>query len=561
VPAAGTGLTPALAYNLTMTTSPPNSYLPGVQPGHGRFGQLVHAEWTKLRTVRGWVLGLAAAALVTVAFGVLPGMHGSCGRNGPASACSVPLGPGGEPVSDSYYLVHQRLTGNGSLTVRVTALNGLVPVVPGGGGGRHAPQPVSGAGQAALRPGLVPWAKAGIILTASTRPGAAYAALLVTAAHGVRLQDDYTQDIAGRPGPVSPRDPRWLRLARSGDTVTGYDSADGAHWTRVAAVTLSGLPRAIQAGLFATSPQYVQVASLGFIQSGTAGGPSLATGRFDHARLSPATPARPAGRAGGWAGLSVGAAGNAPADLRGGYQQAGRTFTVTGSGDIAPLVAGAAGLGTTVSQTLVGTFAGLIAVTVVGALFITAEYRHGLIRTTLTASPWRGRVLAAKALVIGAVTFGAGLAAAAVVVTLGQWVLRGNGVYVYPVAGLSAVRVVAGTAALLAIAAILALAIGTLLRRSAGSVATVIVVIVLPYLLTVTAPVLPAGLADWVLRISPAAAFSVQQVMPQYTQVSNVYTSAQGFFPLAPWAGLAVLCAWAVLALGLAVLRLRRADA
>ena len=70
-----------------------------------------------------------------------------------------------------------------------------------------------------------------------------------------------------------------------------------------------------------------------------------------------------------------------------------------------------------------------------------------------------------------------------------------------------------------------------------------------------------AGLADWVLRITPAAAISVQQVMPQYAQVSNVYTPAQGFFPLAPWAGLAVLCAWAALALGLAVLRLRRADA
>ena len=43
-------------------------------------------------------------------------------------------------------------------------------------------------------------------------------------------------------------------------------------------------------------------------------------------------------------------------------------------------------------------------------MFITAEYRRGLIRTTLAASPRRGRVLAAKAIVIGAVTFAAGLA-------------------------------------------------------------------------------------------------------------------------------------------------------
>ena len=69
--------------------------------------------------------------------------------------------------------------------------------------------------------------------------------------------------------------------------------------------------------------------------------------------------------------------------------------------------------GKTIDSHLVGTFAGLIAVIVVATLFITAEYRRGLIRTTLAASPRRGRVLAAKAIVIGAVAFVAGLAAAA----------------------------------------------------------------------------------------------------------------------------------------------------
>ena len=54
------------------------------------------------------------------------------------------------------------------------------------------------------------------------------------------------------------------------------------------------------------------------------------------------------------------------------------------------------------ADTLVGTFAGLIAVLVVGTMFITAEFRRGLIRVTLTASPRRSRVLAAKAIVLGA---------------------------------------------------------------------------------------------------------------------------------------------------------------
>ena len=74
-------------------------------------------------------------------------------------------------------------------------------------------------------------------------------------------------------------------------------------------------------------------------------------------------------------------------------------------------------------------------------------------------------------------------------------------------------------------------------------------VIVLPYLLGVVS-VLPAGAADWVLRITPAAAFAVQQAMPQYAQVTALYSpgGAGGYFPLAPWAGFAVLCGWAAVA-------------
>ncbi len=87
--------------------------------------------------------------------------------------------------------------------------------------------------------GLVPWAKAGIIITGSTRPGSAYAAMMVTGSHGVRMQYDYTGDIAGLAGSVSAAAPRWLRLTRSGDVITGYDSADGSHWTEVGTVTLA----------------------------------------------------------------------------------------------------------------------------------------------------------------------------------------------------------------------------------------------------------------------------------------------------------------------------------
>ena len=70
-----------------------------------------------------------------------------------------------------------------------------------------------------------------------------------------------------------------------------------------------------------------------------------------------------------------------------------------------------------------------------------------------------------------------------------------------------------GTAALLAVAAVLGLAVGTLLRRSAGAVTAVIAGIVLPYLLATVPGILPAGAEQWLLRVTPAAAFAVQQTI------------------------------------------------
>jgi ABC-type transport system involved in multi-copper enzyme maturation permease subunit len=512
-----------------------------IQPRPDSFTRTLRAEWVKLRTVRGWVVGLLVAALAIVALGLGPSGQGSCGAHGAASDCTQTLGPGGEAVTDSFYFAHQPLRANGAITVRMTSLTGQIPDFSG-----------AGAGPTPTRGGLVPWAKAGIIISASTRPGSAYAAMMVTGGHGVRMQYDYTGDVAGIAGPVSAASPRWLRLTRSGDTLTGYDSADGIHWAKVAAVTLAGLPPAVPGGLFATSPPYSQT-SMGQLTLNSAS--SQATGVFDHVGLLGAWPD------GRWAGTAVGAAGGPAAGSPGSLSDAGGRLTVTGTGDIAPSVAGAAGLGVTIAQTLIGVFAGLIAVAVVGAMFMTAEYRRGLIRVTLAATPRRGRVLAAKAVVIAAVAFAVGLASSAIVVTLGPRVLRDRGVYVWPVTALTEARVIVGTAAVLAVAAVIALAIGAILRRGAGAVAAVIVLIVLPYLLTVTTPLLPAGPTDWLARVTPAAAFAVQQTLIQYPQVSNVYTPSAGYYPLAPWAGLAVLCGWAAVALTLAAYFLRRRDA
>jgi ABC-type transport system involved in multi-copper enzyme maturation permease subunit len=257
----------------------------------------------------------------------------------------------------------------------------------------------------------------------------------------------------------------------------------------------------------------------------------------------------------------VGGSGPNGVPLPGALRQAAGSLSVTGSGDIGPLTP-STGSVISLQRALAGTFFGLIPLIVVAAMFITAEYRRGLIHVSLTAAPRRGRLLAAKAVVIGAGGFVAGLVAATLALAVGTPRLRGTGIPLWPVSVLTQTRMVVGTAALLAVAAVLALGIGTIVRRSAPAVAIVIVVIFVPYLL-VLGPLQGANGEGptWPLRITPAAALAVQQALPQFYQVISIYRPSDGYYPYRPWAGLAVECAWAAAALALAFFLLRRRDA
>jgi ABC-type transport system involved in multi-copper enzyme maturation permease subunit len=487
--------------------------------------------------------------LVTVLIGLLSATGSMSSCNGKPCHFAYPVGPGGEAVTDTFYFVHRPLAGHGSITARVTSLTGELPTASSSGRVRAGQAP--GAG---MHPGLEPWSKAGLIIKAYTTQGSAYAAVMVTGDHGVRMQYDYTQDVAGPPGRPTAASPRWLRLTRAGDTITGYASVDGTHWTEVGTATLPGLPAAVQAGMFATSPPYSVTTAQGLLGISGTGGPTLASAVLDDVSLGGAAP-------GAWTGTQLGGGpGDASPANPGSYHRANGTFTVTGSGDIAPDEPGGAGPGQTIDHTLVGAFAGLIAVAVVAAMFVTAEYRRGLIRTTFAASPRRGQVLAAKAIVIAAVSFAAGLVAAAIAIPLNSHVLRANGNYLYPANLLTLARMAGGTAAMFAAAAVLALALGAVLRRSAIAVTVVIAAVILPYLLAVT-NLLSPGADSWLMRLVPAAGLAIQQAIPNYPQVSNDCTVAGGCYPLSPWAGFAVLCAWAAVALGLALVLLRRRDA
>ncbi|ACZ88399.1 ABC transporter permease subunit [Streptosporangium roseum] len=510
--------------------------------GPGGPARLLRAEWTKFRTVRAWVIAMTAGALVIVLLGLssASGSHASCAGGPTEAVCpAVPVGPGGEAVEDKFYFVHRTLAGNGSITARATSMTGRIR------------KPDVTPGVRNVVSGLVPWAKAGVMVKQSTRQGSAYAALMVTGAHGVRMQHNFTHDVAGRPGGVSEDSPRWLRLTRSGDTLTGYESTDGTDWAGVGTARLSGLPATVEIGLFAASPGDLTVTQGDLGGSVSAARFTEATAVFDQVGLEGET------SGGAWRNDDIGVtkAPDGSAHHPGRAGESGGTFSVTGVGDIAPSIEGQ-----TIERTLTGVLTGLIVVIVVAVMFVTAEYRRGLIRTTLIAIPRRGRMLVAKALTIGTVTFVAGLAATAITLTFGTRILRANGNHILPVSWLTEVRVVVGTAALLAVAAVLALALGALFRRSVGGVITAIVLIVVPHVLATTS-VLPDTAARWLLRLTPAAGFAIQQSIPEYAHVLGHYAPIAGFYPLAPWAGLAVPAGYAALALGLAVVQLRRRDA
>jgi ABC-type transport system involved in multi-copper enzyme maturation permease subunit len=522
----------------------------------------VFAEWTKLRSVRGWKFTIFLALALTVALAVTIVSGRSQGSiNGVVGHPYVPAGPGGEPVTDTFFFVQQPLTGNGTITARVTSL--VAPtlgktVCTKSPGRLHCT-----AARVAGGPGgvLPPWAKAGLIVKASDTEGSGYAAVMVTPAHGVRMQWNYVNDVAGDPGAVSAKSPRWLRLTRSGDTITGYDSTDGRNWRDIDTVTLAGLAATVDIGLFVTSPQFVTVIRSG-VGGGSAGGsvgafPTLAQATMDFVNVDHT------GTAGAWHGIQIGDDGFiAYPSVGGGYHLSpAGTFTISGSGDIAPsAIGGPGGSGQPLDITLVGGFLGLLVLIMLGTVFITDEYRRGLIRTTLAASPRRGRVLAAKAVVVGAVSFVVGAVAATVCVIVGGSLLRSNGNLVYTVSPFTEVRMIVGAGAVLAVGAVMAVALGTVLRHGAGVIVGLLALFVLPEFLSVAA-VLPAGPGEWLLRLTPAAGFSVEQSLQAFSQVSAPYWPQYGYYPLPQWGGFLVLCAYAAVALALASYLLGRRDA
>ncbi|MFF4228056.1 ABC transporter permease subunit [Streptomyces sp. NPDC001820] len=125
-----------------------------------------------------------------------------------------------------------------------------------------------------------------------------------------------------------------------------------------------------------------------------------------------------------------------------------------------------------------GVLLGSICVITLGVLTIASEYGTGMIRTTLTACPSRARVLTAKAVVFFLLVFTLTTVITAIVGGLQTLIVdQGSST------GEDWFRATVGIALYVATLGLLSLAVGTLIRHSAGAITVMIGVVLLPLVL------------------------------------------------------------------------------
>jgi len=214
---------------------------------------------------------------------------------------------------------------------------------------------------------------------------------------------------------------------------------------------------------------------------------------------------------------------------------------------------------------ILGTGLGLgqLAICVLGALVITSEYSSGTIRASLLAVPRRYPVLLAKALVFAALVFVVGEIVAFASFYIGVALINGHVITLHGTVGGQAVtarhtitvslsqpgvlRAVFGAGLYLTVLGLFALAIGGLIRHTAGAITAVIGMVLVIFPL---AGLLPSS---WGAHIHAYLPTIAGQLI-----TADKHQSGQ---LLSPWQGFGVFCAWTVLLLAAAIVLLDRRDA
>jgi ABC-type transport system involved in multi-copper enzyme maturation permease subunit len=202
------------------------------------------------------------------------------------------------------------------------------------------------------------------------------------------------------------------------------------------------------------------------------------------------------------------------------------------------------GISDAVSLALTGVTFASLAVGVLGVLLSAGEYSTGMIRSTLAAVPRRLPVLWSKSAVIGVIALVLTTVGALAAFLLGAPGLDGEKISL-SLSDDGVLRALAGAGAYLALVAVFGVALGMVLRSSAGAIAALVgILLILPGLATL----LPDSWYDTITPYLPSNAGSA------------VYTLTGSADALSPGQGLAVFAGWVALTLAGAAYRLVRTD-
>ncbi len=200
------------------------------------------------------------------------------------------------------------------------------------------------------------------------------------------------------------------------------------------------------------------------------------------------------------------------------------------------------------SRSLTGLLFSQLVIGVLGVLVMSAEYGTGTIRSTLAAIPNRPLVLATKSAVFGAVALVVGEVLSFSAFLVGQALLKNPA----PHATLSqpgVLRAVIGGGLMIALLGLFALGLATIIRHTAGAITAFVgVLLVVPIL----AHALPSSIGNTIGEYLP---LNIGNSM-----TSVVHTIGQSP-ALSPWAGFAVVCVYAIVALAVGGALMARRDA
>ena len=186
-----------------------------------------------------------------------------------------------------------------------------------------------------------------------------------------------------------------------------------------------------------------------------------------------------------------------------------------------------------------------LAVCVLGVLVIANEYSSGTIRATLLAVPRRTPMLMAKAVVFAVVVFVVSEVAAFAAFAVGAPILHSKVAVGFGDPGV--LRAIIGAGLYGAVLGVFSIAIGAIVRHTAGGIAGIIAFVLVLAPLT---QLIPGSIGDHVFAYLPTSA---GQLMINVRQGPNDL--------LTPWQGLGVMCLWTAALMLVANYMLRRRDA